>query len=119
MAPRFVEVVRPIDDGVAWASDLMSTVNGRVSLIGSKNTSSMILKKLGEVSTFLPNIKIAADLRQSAISAFDVLPQACSQTKYFFIAALLVAILRWLFLIVLTRTILANYGANKVMNKEM
>jgi hypothetical protein len=119
MAPRFVEVSRPVEDGVAWASTLPSTMSTRVKSLVPHNATDMLFERLESMYSGLPEIKFASDFQRVASDAFDLLPEARTETKYLLLAALAAAVLRWFFVLLTSRSILANYGATKVMHKEM
>lgn len=119
MAPRFVEVSRPVEDGVAWASSLPSTLGTQVRSILPSNASSILKERAEGLYNSLPNVKLASDVRSMACSAAAVLPGARAEAKYFLTAALVVAFLRSMFVFWRSRSILANYGAAQAMNKEL
>ena len=116
MAPRFVEVSRPVEDGVVWASTLPSTMSSTVRSLLPLNTSGMLFDSM---YSSLPEIKAASDFQKAASDAFDRFPEARMETKYFLIYALAAAVLRWLFVLLRYRSILANYAATNAVNKEM
>lgn len=119
MAPRFVEVSRPVEDGVAWASTLPSTMSTRVRSLVPHNATEMLFERFDGMYSSLLEIKFASDLHSAAGDAFDLLPEARLETKYLLLAALAAASLRWFFVLLTSRSILAHYGATKVMHKEM
>mgnify|MGYP006082673977 CR=1 FL=1 len=108
-----------MEDGVAWASTLPSTMSTRVRSLVPHNATDMLFERLDSVFSSLPEIKFASEFNRAASDAFDLLPEARMETKYFLLAALAAAVLRWFFVLLTSRSILANYGATKVMHKEM
>lgn len=119
MAPRFVEVSRPVEDGVAWASTLSSTMSTAFKSWVPHNATGMLFEKLDVVFSGLPEIKLALDFQKAAVDAFDLLPEARTETRYLILAAMAASVLRWFVVLLTSRSILANYGATKVMKKEM
>lgn len=119
MAPRFVEVSRPVEDGVAWASSLSETLGTRVRSILPQNASDILRERAEEIYNSIPDVKLASDVRSMASSAVGVLPEARAEAKYFLTAAFVVAFLRAAFVFWRSQSILANYGATKAMNKEL
>jgi len=79
----------------------------------------MLFERLDSMYSSLPEVKFASDFQRAASDAFYYLPEARTETKCFLIAALAAAVLRWFFVLLTSRSILANYGATKVMHKEM
>ena len=118
MAPRFVEVARPVEEGVAWASSLTATVSSRLRALIPENATDAIMQNVNMVYENVPNIKFASDF-QSAVNDFvDFLPEARNETRYLLLTAVAAAVLRWLFLVLTSRSILATYGTMRIMKKE-
>ena len=106
MAPRFFELSRPLEDGVAWASN-------------AANETGEALKRLGFFSrTFYPDGKVYQTLCCWFGVAASHIPIAKKETQYAMLASAVVLIIRWLFVAWLSRSILANYGATKAIHKE-
>mgnify|MGYP006087494283 CR=1 FL=1 len=109
MAPRFVELSRPVEDGVAWASSIPATVGNRVRSLLDK---SDIQGWAAWCRMNVPEINFAPGF-------LGLLPQARLETKYLFVSALAAVILRCFFVFLKSRSILSIYGATKMMHKEM
>ena len=119
MPSRFVEVARPVEEGVAWASSLPNTLRTNVGSFLPPVSFEVILVRLcGLYDKFL-NLRLVSDTYTLVDNALSRFPPADQQTKCFLAAALLAVVLRWLFVLVVSRSILANYGATKMMHKEM
>lgn len=119
MAPRFVEVSRPVEEGVAWASSLPVTVGTRFRSLLPHNASDILWQQAEDIYSRIPEVKLASDVRSLASSAAAALPEARAEAKFFLAAALAAALLRSIFVFWRSRSILANYGATKAMNKEL
>lgn len=118
MAPRFVEVSRPVEEGVAWASTLPTTVSTRVRTWMPENTTDIIMQRLDMLYESIPEIRFATDLQSAANDVVALLPEARHETKYLLLAAVAAAVLRWLFVVLTSRSILKAYGATKMMKEE-
>lgn len=117
MAPRFVEVSRPVEDGVAWAATVTDGLVAKLANI-TANATGEIWKRLESITNAAPEIKVYDDLRYWLDEAASSLPSAKQETKYMVLASVAFLVLRWLFVMLRSRSILANYGATKMMHKE-
>jgi len=117
MAPRFVEVSRPVEEGVAWAATVTDGLGAKLANI-TANATGEVLKRLGSFTYVAPDIKVYEDLRCWLGEAASTLPSAKQETKYMVLASVAFLVLRWLFVVLRSRSILANYGATKMMHKE-
>ena len=118
MAPRFVEVSRPVEAGVEWASQLPSTLTHSISSIIPSNATDIVFERLDGLVKLVPEFKAYSDLRGACAEALQYVPPASHHAKNLAIAGFAVLLLRALFVFLRARSILSNYGAAKVMGKE-
>ena len=117
MAPRFVEVSRPVEEGVAWAATVTDGLGAKLANI-TANATGEVWKRLESLTDIAPDIKVYEDFRYWFDAAASSLPPAKQETKYMVLASVAFLVLRWLFVMLRSRSILANYGATKMMHKE-
>ena len=117
MAPRFVEVSRPVEDGVAWAATVTEGLGAKLANI-TANATGELWMRLESITNAAPEIKVYEDFRYWFDEAASSLPSAKQETKYMVLASGAFLVLRCLFVMLRSRSILANYGATKMMHKE-
>jgi len=118
MAPRFIEVSRPVEDGVAWATTLTDDIGTQLANM-TTNAAAEVLTRLRSIAVyFAPNFNVYENCRPWLDATASALPSAKQETKYMVLASAGCLLLWWLFVMLRSRTILLNYGATKMMHKE-
>lgn len=118
MAPRFVEVARPVEAGVEWASSLPSAFGERVNGLIPDNTTSILATRIEYFFNSLPEIKALGDLQSMLSRIAQIFPTPRIEVKYLAMISLVALILRTTFVFVYSRSIVSNYGAAKAIAKE-
>lgn len=118
MAPRFVEVSRPVEASVKFASSIPGIVNSRLHNILPSNITGVTLELMHNFTESLPDIKFMTDLKDAASVGVDLLPKPKREVKMLLMAALVALVFRYMFVFVRSRSILSAYGAAKVVSKE-
>ena len=119
MAPRFVEVSRPVQEGVAWAASLPDQVKHNVRSFIPTQGTQRIINLLQNITATLPEFAAVSDLKLRIIALSNVLPPLQTQTKYFLLIACLALVARQCLIWVRSRAILAHYGAAKLIEKTL
>ena len=117
MAPRFVEVSRPVDASVKFASSIPGMLNSRLHDMLPSNITSIVLESVHNLTESLPDIKFFTDQYAASVGV-DLLPKPKREVKMLLMAAVLALVLRYMYVFVRSRTILSTYGASKVVSKE-
>ena len=109
MAPRFVEISKPVDVGVAWVTSF------------SNSARTTIVRTLSDASNYIPSIsslRVVSDVRHQMEFAMDGLPPARREAKYLIIASFVAFACRCLVVFVRSRSILAHHSAAKIIGKD-
>lgn len=119
MAPRFQEVSKPVEAGVQWATSVQSEFSSKIRRLLPTNVSATIIEAAHNLTNKVPDIKFFSDLKSGAWGVVDLFPQPTKEVKYLLVAALVILVLRSAFVCMRSRSILSNYGAAKVIAKEL
>lgn len=113
MAPRFVEVSKPVEAGVKWATTMHSGLSAKLS-----NITGAIRGATESFGGILPTFKLFADLRECASYIINLFPSPTTGVKMLLLSSLLILVCRSVFVFARSRSIVALYGAAKVIEKE-
>ena len=118
MAPRFVEVSKPVEAGVEWASSLPSAFTKRVKSFIPNNATSIITNQIESIFNSIPEVKALGDLKSVIADALGFFHSPRDEVKYLVMISLAALFLRTTFVFLYSRSIVANYGAAKMIAKE-
>jgi hypothetical protein len=119
MAPRFVELLSPVEEGFVWVSFFHSNILMYLQYIVNSTTLNKSSEYLDTAFDYSSSSKIVEDVDSIAKSVFYTLPESCKVTKYFLLAAILSALFRFLYVCWKSHYIMQNYGTSKKYDKEL
>lgn len=118
MAPRFIEVSRPVEASVKFASSIPRWMTSKLHNALYPNITAVVSESVHNVMESLPDIKFLTDLKYTAALGVDLLPIPNKEVTILLTASVGALVLRYLFVFVRSRSILSSYGAAKVVSKE-
>ena len=113
MAPRFVVVVNPVDEGVAWARSLGDRVGNFVPENATRDISDTIQGWLHNATNTVSNYQVAFVVNNGVHFVLSTLPPPRDEARYLFLASIIAAALRCIFVYYKARSIMIHYGASK------
>ena len=118
MAPRFVEVLRPVQEGVRFASALPDVVLSLMSWVLPRNTVDVITNTMTAFEKCIPNIKAWTDFKLAVIFLVESLPPVRNEVSFLLKISVFFLLFRSAFVRLCTRSILLNYGASNAILKD-
>jgi len=117
MAPRFVELSRPVEESVAWASTLPSALGDRVSNIAhdSLNTLANVTH---DTMKSMPTLKAFEDLKGLVASMVLIMPEPRYEVKLLGALSVAALLLRYAFLYLYSSSIVRHFGASNIVLKD-
>ena len=115
MPSRFVEVSRPVEDSIKWASSFRAAMGSRIGLMLPRNTTSRLVARMAD----LRDIRVIGDLSQAIEFVVACVPPVKQEVQVLIVSSVVFFFLRVAFLFWRSRSILATYGAAKVLAKEI
>ena len=102
MAPRFVEVSRPVEESVKLAWSL----------------PQMISSRLQNATNGVSSVRLVSDIRSFMLRRLALLPLPNREVQILLVTALVALVVRYVFVFLRSRWILSAYGAAKLVSKE-
>ena len=116
MPRRFVELATPVEDGVQWASAMSGTLSDRLNSGVAKWVLPAVANASRRLADCVPDGVGAAS--QAVVGAATALPPPRGVAAHALLAALVVAVLRWLYVRRHAAHILSEYGQARRLRKD-
>ena len=112
MPSRFVEVATPLEDSVGTLSALGSSFVSRVSELVPENATQRMTSAFASV---VPEVRGLDTITQVVHAA----PKPSGTAYTLLVSAIALFSLRWVFIVIKSRRILAVYGYTKEFSKDL
>jgi hypothetical protein len=117
MPQRFVELATPVEDGVEWASALTGSLSERLHEGVAHWVLPAAVNATQRLADCVPESVGAAS--QAVVDAATALPRPRGAAAHALLGALVVAVLRWLYVRRHAMRILATHGQMRHLRKDM